>query len=124
MPVSHRLKLAYHHLAARLVAAILRPGATYVPGNFTLWQEHGYHILPVHFYSPVPDTRVLESSDLWTRSRDLSGIDWNVQCQLDHLINILPALGREFMDELANGRLSRFGFSLDSDAFVGLDSKS
>lgn len=121
MPLSKRLKQAYHLLAARLVAAILRPGATYLPENFDRWQEHGYHILPIHFYSPVPDTRFLESSDLWTRSRDLPGIDWNVQCQLNCLIDIFPAWGREFMDELLMGQLSRFGFYLDNDAYGGVD---
>lgn len=121
MPMSNRLKQTYHRVAARIVTSILRSGATYVPGNFDLWQRHGYHILPVHFYPPVPDTRILESSDLWTRPRDLAGIDWNVQRQLDHLVNILPAWGGEFMNELVDGQLGRFGFCLDNDAYAGLD---
>lgn len=121
MPLSQRLKQAYHRSAARLVATILRPGATYLPGNFDIWQLRGYHILPVHFYSPVPDTRVLESSDLWTRSKELSGIDWNLECQIEHLVNIFPPFGEEFARELANGQLRRYGFSLDNDAFGGVD---
>jgi hypothetical protein len=26
---------------------------------FRLWEEHGFHLTPVHFYQPIPDTRTL-----------------------------------------------------------------
>jgi hypothetical protein len=55
-------------LARFLPGGILRDKAF-----FDLWQEHGYHITPVHFYEPVPDTRTLSES-LWTDISTLPGI--------------------------------------------------
>jgi hypothetical protein len=26
---------------------------------FPLWEQHGFHVTPVHFYQPIPDTRSL-----------------------------------------------------------------
>jgi hypothetical protein len=52
-----------HRVIGHLVGAVLRPGATYVSENFTLWENRGYHITPVHFYSPIPDTRVVDKTE-------------------------------------------------------------
>ncbi len=115
------LKRAYHRISARTVATILRPGATYMPENFELWQRHNYHILPLHFYSPIPDTGMLAASKLWQQARDLAGIDWNLDCQIEHLAKLFPPFGAELADELDHGWLKRFRFSLANDAFVGAD---
>jgi Methyltransferase domain len=42
--------------------------------SFDFWQRRGIHVLPVHFYEPVPDTRTLKPS-LWQSARELVGID-------------------------------------------------
>lgn len=115
------LKNTYHRIAARIVSIILRPAAAYLPENFDLWEQHNYHILPIHFYSPVPDTRVLCSSDLWTRQRDLFGIDWNLDFQIELLTKLFPFFWQEFVEELQNGRIRQSGFNLDNDSFTGID---
>jgi hypothetical protein len=51
---------------------------------FQIWEEQRVHLTPVHFYSPVPDTRALPDA-LWQRVSDLPGIDMNDAGQLDLL---------------------------------------
>src|SRR5262249_46280635 len=41
---------------------------------FPAWEQHGFHVTPVHFYQPIPDTRSLPET-LWNRSSKLVGID-------------------------------------------------
>ncbi len=40
---------------------------------FRLWQSSGFHVTPVHFYSPIPDTATL-GEDVWNRETALAGI--------------------------------------------------
>jgi Methyltransferase domain len=54
------------------------------PKYFRLWEEKGIHLTPVHFYSPIPDTRML-SHDIWTNSSAMVGINMNDEVQLQLL---------------------------------------
>ncbi len=47
----------------------------FIKATFPVWQSLGVHIVPNHFYEPVPDTRKLRE-DLWRRKRDVPGIDF------------------------------------------------
>lgn len=58
------------------LAEELAKGPAFDPRNFRLWQEHGFHITPVHFYQPVPDTRRLKDS-LWEQPPPLTGVEMN-----------------------------------------------
>lgn len=52
------------------------------PKYFNLWQSQGYHIKPISFYSPLPDTREL-TNNIWDDvSPKLEGIEWNEIQQL------------------------------------------
>ena len=43
----------------------------------------GVHVLPKHYYSPVPDYRWLaENQSLWRRPVDMTGVDWDLDEQL------------------------------------------
>ncbi len=59
------------------------------PGFFELWQERGFHVTPVHFYQPIPDTRELVPA-LWDRESALAGIEMRAEMQLA----LLEELGR------------------------------
>ena len=64
-------------LMARLLAKLL-PASLMKDGKyFPLWERRGYHVIPVHFYQPIPDTRELDDK-IWTASSELSGIDMKV----------------------------------------------
>lgn len=64
---------------------------------FLNWEKHGFHVTPVHFYEPIPDTQSLPET-LWTQPSELVGIDMNDSMQLDLLRNHFP----KFRDEYKN----------------------
>jgi hypothetical protein len=64
---------------------------------FSLWEQHGFHVTPVHFYQPIPDTRELPET-LWKQPSDLVGINMNDAMQLDLLRNHFT----KFRDEYNN----------------------
>ena len=53
---------------------------------FLNWEKHGFHVTPVHFYEPIPDTQSLPET-LWSQPSELVGIDMNESIQLDLLRN-------------------------------------
>jgi hypothetical protein len=64
---------------------------------FPFWEKHGFHVTPVHFHQPIPDTRELGET-LWQQPSDLVGINMNDAMQLDLLRNDLT----KFRDEYNN----------------------
>src|SRR5215212_5609311 len=48
---------------------------------FAFWQERGFHVMPVSFYSPIPDTRALPP-EVWSQRSAMPGIDLNDKVQL------------------------------------------
>src|SRR5438094_172119 len=82
---------------AQLLARIL---PRYVQGPhaakyFRLWEECGFHLTPVHFYQPIPDTRTL-TDDLWAKNSELVGVEMNEPVQLDLLRNVFPRFQAEY----------------------------
>lgn len=66
----------------------------FLKGKFKIWEKRGYHILPVHFYSPIPDTRTLSES-IWDR-KTCEGINFNPEVQLMILNEICPLYKKEY----------------------------
>lgn len=62
---------------------------------FRLWERHGFHVTPAHFYQPIPDTQSLPET-LWNRPSELVGIDMNDAMQLDLLRNHFPKFRPEY----------------------------
>jgi Methyltransferase domain len=62
---------------------------------FRLWERQGFHITPVHFYQPIPDTQTL-SGTLWSQPSKLVGIDMNDSMQLDLLRKHFPKFRHEY----------------------------
>jgi len=62
---------------------------------FSLWERSGFHITPVHFYQPIPNTQTLPET-LWERPSKLVGIDMNDSVQLDLLRNHFAKFRHEF----------------------------
>jgi hypothetical protein len=49
----------------------------------------GIHVLPKHYYSPVPDHAWLkEHKELWTGRVNLQGVEWDLDCQMDWLVRM------------------------------------
>lgn len=64
---------------------------------FPMWEQHGFHVTPVHFHQPIPDTRELRET-LWKQPSELVGIKMNDAMQLDLLRYHLT----KFRDEYNN----------------------
>lgn len=62
---------------------------------FSLWESHGFHITPVHFYSPIPQISTLPD-ELWTRPSDLPGIELNGPSQLAFLDEVCHRFRGEY----------------------------
>ena len=80
---------------ARLTARLLRPGILRDPRYFDLWQERGFHVTPVHFYQPVPDTRTLPDA-LWTERRETPGVDFREADQVELVRSLAAAYRSEY----------------------------
>lgn len=62
---------------------------------FLLWEKKGFHIIPIHFYEPIPDTRTLKD-ELWESESDLAGLDMNTNEQLKLLHHVFHKFKEEF----------------------------
>ena len=87
---------------------------------FPVWERHGFHVTPVHFYQPIPDTQSLPQK-LWDHPSELVGIDMNDSVQLDLLRNRFPKFRDEYerFPTKPTGQPGRF--HLNNDFFDGTD---
>lgn len=65
---------------ASLLATLLPPQMMRNKAHFEIWQQRGYHVTPIHYYEPIPDTRIL-SDALWQGQSYAQGIDFNAKGQ-------------------------------------------
>jgi hypothetical protein len=110
---------------ARLTLYLLRPSIARTPGYFERWQQRGVHVLPVHYYSPVPDTR--ELSKTYPAPSGLIGIDMNEVGQLCFLDSIFPTFADEYnsfvvLDSPTEQQIEQSSsFVVSTDLFYGID---
>jgi hypothetical protein len=64
---------------------------------FLNWESHGFHVTPVHFYEPIPNTQCLPET-LWSQPSELPGINMNDSIQLE----LLQTHFTKFQDEYNN----------------------
>lgn len=62
---------------------------------FAAWERIGFHVTPVHFYQPIPDTQSLPET-LWNRPSKLVGVHMNDAVQLDLLRDRFPKFRDEY----------------------------
>jgi hypothetical protein len=87
---------------------------------FPVWERHGFHVTPVHFYQPIPNTQSLPET-LWDRASELIGIDMNDAVQLDLLRNHFPKFRDEYDQFPAEATSEPGRFSLKNGLFDGTD---
>lgn len=87
---------------------------------FVHLEKHGVHVMPVWFYSPIPDTGKLPSST-WQKASDMPGIDMNDSEQLHFIRNVLSFYQGEYGQYPQKATGNKFEFSYENDQFVGLD---
>jgi predicted O-methyltransferase YrrM len=72
-------------LTARLVGRLRQM----VLARFGVWEKLGLHVLPVHYFSPIPATEDLPDS-LFDRQSACVGVDWNETTQERYLTDVFP----------------------------------
>ena len=90
------------------------------PTWFRLWEEHGFHVTPVHYYSPIPDSQHLDP-DIWDRPSELPGIDLNSTMQLYLLHEVFPRFRSEYERIPVDSSLAGYGFYLHNGRFQDTD---
>jgi hypothetical protein len=88
------VKTVLKDLVARGAARLLPAGVMRDKRYFELWQERGYHVTPVHFYEPIPDTRTLRDA-LWVSRPSAPGVRLDAEGQAQ----LFESLGAEFLAE-------------------------
>jgi Methyltransferase domain len=83
---------------------------------FTILDRGGVHVLPKHYYTPVPDYDWLKrNKQVWTRRTSLTGVHWNLDEQLEWLAQTCvpyyhEVRGLEFYEQtVASGVGAGFG---------------
>lgn len=88
------LKFAIKKIIACMASLLIPTNVMRTKSFFPLWEDKGYHVTPVHFYEPIPDTRTLRN-DLWQKKSELVGIDLNEEYQ----IKLLSLFSSKFKEE-------------------------
>lgn len=64
--------------------------------SFRLFRSFGVHLVPVNYYSPIPDLRdLLARPSIWEQPSDLPGVDMNTQSQLRLMEDVFAAYQHE-----------------------------
>ena len=87
---------------------------------FVIGEKFGFHILPIHFYSPIPDTRTLKA-DLWSKPSELVGIHINEAEQLELLSLFASNFGDEYELFPNNSSSSIHNYYTNNDFFGSVD---
>ncbi len=87
-----------HWLIKQLVKW-MAPRLRFIYHNPSLWryvETQGYHVTPVHFYQPIPDTRALDET--YRAESATPGIEWNEPAQLQLLKETFPKYAAEYRE--------------------------
>jgi hypothetical protein len=107
---------------ARAIAEQLAGGLAFDRKYFGLWQQHGFHITPNHFYQPIPDTSQLRPA-LWDNPSELVGIDMNERGQLAFLEEVCLKYKPEY-DQFANTAGGKpYDYYFDQPMFRSVDAE-
>lgn len=119
-PLKNRILEGLIPLLAVAARRYTQAGAPLAGKYFRLWERHGVHLTPVHFYQPLPDTRTLPD-ELWRRRSAMAGIDLNEAAQLELLQQVFPQFREEYDQFPAAPTGNPHEFHFNNGAFDGTD---
>jgi hypothetical protein len=117
-----KIEVIVERFLAKIIAMILPVRLMRSKQLFDIWEKRGYHVTPVHFYEPIPDTRELPG-DLWTRQSELLGIQINDQNILDRLLHFMNQYRQEYTAFPTNQTDIPHQFYINNGAFVSVDAE-
>ncbi|MCU0285011.1 MAG: class I SAM-dependent methyltransferase [Acidobacteria bacterium] len=80
----------------------------------------GYHILPIHYYSPIPDTRQLPE-EIFERESELPGLEMNEKMQIHFLKDIFPKYAHEYI--FPDDSYNKYAFNFKHASIVSFDAE-
>lgn len=92
-----RARLALKQWLIKRLVEWMTPRLRFVAHNHSLWrhvERHGYHVTPVHFYQPIPNTQTLDAT--YRSESAMAGVDWNEAAQLQLLAEVFPRYAAEY----------------------------
>jgi len=87
---------------------------------FYLWEKRGFHITPIHYYFPIPDTREL-GDELWAKHSDMIGVNVNEDRQLKLLELFLSEFKNEYDCFPQQKTLTSQRYYVNNDAIESVD---
>lgn len=87
---------------------------------FRQWEAQGFHVTPVHFYEPIPDSRDLPEK-LWDHPQPLPGVDMNEAMQRKLLVEVFPGFRQEYQSIPLGPTDDKSRFYLENGRFEGID---
>jgi len=88
--------------------------------SFPLWERFRIHVTPVHFYSPLPNTREL-APEIWDAHSELVGIDMREDGQLELLGEISDAYRAEYSALPSRATSDEARYYVDNVSFTSVD---
>jgi predicted O-methyltransferase YrrM len=89
---------------------------------FPFFQRFGVHVVPNHYYEPVPDTSKL-SEDTWSKRSALVGIDIGEKGQMELLAELVSKFKREYDSFPKKKTAVPHEFSFENDSFGPVDAE-
>lgn len=89
---------------------------------FPLAERQGLHIMPVHYYSPIPDARELPEA-LWTHNRAPVGVDLNIDTALVQLDRFNQNYSSEYNAFPAKPSDNAHDYHLNNEAYFSGDAE-
>ena len=122
------LQIQYPELAstdavALELARLIAPKLAALPGNpaHDIFYANGLHLLPKHFYLPIPDDSD-ELDDFWTTPSEMVGIDTHDAAQLALMKSTFPRYLGEFRSQFPISQADKFGdFFLLNGSYMAVD---
>jgi hypothetical protein len=116
-------KLASSDAVALELARLIAPKLAALPGNpaHDIFYANGLHLLPKHFYLPIPDDSD-ELGDFWTTPSKMVGVDTRDAAQLALIGNTFPRYLEEFRSQFPITEADKFGdFFLLNGSYMAVD---
>jgi len=115
-----KIRLIIADALAKMISILLPSRLMRNTRYFQLWQEKEYHITPVNFYYPIPDTRTCKD-DLWEKSSKLMGLNLNDEKQLELLSLFMLKFKSEYDDFPIYKTSIPYQYYLKNGSFDGID---
>lgn len=109
--------------AALELARLIAPKLAAMPGNpaHGIFYPHGLHLLPKHFYLPIPDDGD-QLDEFWTTPSEMVGVEMNDAAQLALMKDVLPRHLAEFREQFSvTDAKERTEFYLLNGSYMAVD---